>query len=117
MVGIELHRFFFLNIITIMINFYFFKVCGIAELLLDPYYRTLEGFGVLIEKEWCSFGYKFEDRLAHRDTNSENSTERSPVFLQVLLFLFLHQFTLLFFLHDLVFGCSPFSSLTISKSV
>jgi hypothetical protein len=35
------------------------QLCSLAEICLDPYFRTIDGFMVLVEKEWCSFGYKF----------------------------------------------------------
>ncbi|CAD7930919.1 unnamed protein product [Amoebophrya sp. A25] len=53
----------------------------LAMLALDPYYRTLEGFCVLIQKEWVSFGHQFKTRLA---TSMKAGGEYSPVFFQWL---------------------------------
>ena len=50
---------------------------------MDPYYRTIEGFAVVIEKEWLSFGHKFQQRVAHADPDFNNQ-ERSPIFIQWL---------------------------------
>jgi len=41
------------------------QLSAVAQICLDPYYRTINGFKVLIEKDWLSFGHKFLDRSGH----------------------------------------------------
>jgi hypothetical protein len=69
-------------------------ISALAQLSLDPYYRTTRGFQILIEKEWLSFGHKFADRAGHQEGHKMTSSEKSPVFLQFLdcVSQFLYQF-------------------------
>ncbi|XP_059820158.1 myotubularin-related protein 6 [Hypanus sabinus] len=57
------------------------QVCSLGSLLLDPYYRTMKGFMVLIEKDWISFGHKFTERCGQLDGDPK---EISPVFTQFI---------------------------------
>ncbi|XP_052869921.1 myotubularin-related protein 4 isoform X2 [Anopheles cruzii] len=59
------------------------QIVATAQLCLDPYYRTIEGFRVLVEREWLNFGHKFADRCGH-GPGSDETNERCPVFLQWL---------------------------------
>lgn len=59
------------------------QLTSLSMLLVDPYYRTLSGFIVLIEKEWLSFGHKFGDRLGWTNAGWKDD-ERSPIFAQFL---------------------------------
>ena len=51
--------------------------------MLDPYYRTIDGFQVLVQREWMAHGHKFADRCGH-GVAANDLNERSPVFLQWL---------------------------------
>uniref|UniRef100_A0A0N5AZ49 Phosphatidylinositol-3-phosphatase n=1 Tax=Syphacia muris TaxID=451379 RepID=A0A0N5AZ49_9BILA len=71
------------------------QTVSLAQIILDPYYRTVRGFQVLIEKDWLGFGHKFDDRCGHVGAfNEEAAKEVSPIFTQFLdaVFQILRQF-------------------------
>lgn len=65
------------------------QLAAATQLILDPFYRTINGFFVLINKEFVAFGHRFEYRL-----NKSNHKETSPVFFQFLdaVFQLIQQF-------------------------
>ncbi|CAK7273662.1 phosphatidylinositol-3-phosphatase ymr1 [Sporothrix epigloea] len=45
------------------------QLSGLSQIMLDPYFRTIDGFIVLVEKDWLSFGHMFQQRSGY--LNSE----------------------------------------------
>jgi Myotubularin-like phosphatase domain len=66
------------------------QLSALSQILLDPYYRTIQGYLVLINKDWCACGHQFEDRIGkhgcfdEKGGGNKQSKEASPIFLQFL---------------------------------
>ncbi|XP_076237687.1 myotubularin-related protein 10-B [Calliopsis andreniformis] len=56
-------------------------ISSLVQLLLDPYFRTINGFQSLLQKEWVAGGHPFCDRLGYI---AKRNSEKSPVFLLYL---------------------------------
>uniref|UniRef100_H2Y622 Myotubularin-related protein 13 n=1 Tax=Ciona savignyi TaxID=51511 RepID=H2Y622_CIOSA len=71
------------------------QISSLAQIMLDPHYRTIRGFQTLVQKEWLSFGHRFSHRNRFNDVQSSGFT---PVFLQFLdaVFQLVTQFPLSF---------------------
>lgn len=57
------------------------QVSALTQIMVDPFYRTIHGFIVLIEKDWISFGHPFTKRCAHTQGDLRDF---SPIFIQFL---------------------------------
>jgi hypothetical protein len=55
------------------------QLSSLSQLCLDPYYRTIEGFQVLLEKEWIAFGHKFKDRCGHLSKGQKSHVEPNKI--------------------------------------
>jgi len=62
------------------------QLCALSQILLDKYYRTLDGFICLIEKDWLSFGHQFRYRngLYSQFDSKVSENQFSPIFIQWL---------------------------------
>jgi len=73
------------------------QVAALAELLLDPFYRTKVGFSTLIEKDFLAFGHPFHTRCGHGEGKGErggvaagqvggggDEGQLAPIFIQFL---------------------------------
>ncbi|XP_031144576.1 myotubularin-related protein 9-like isoform X2 [Sander lucioperca] len=59
-------------------------ISTLAQLIMDPYCRTLEGFLALLEREWVQAGHPFQQRCAHSAYSHARLQQESPVFLLLL---------------------------------
>lgn len=59
------------------------QIITLAEIMLDSFYRTINGFQILVQREWMQFGHKFDDRCGH-GVDDIDLNECSLVFLQWL---------------------------------
>lgn len=58
---------------------------SLAQVMMDPTYRTIAGFWSLVEKEWLLFGHPFNQRVGLKaGSNNGKASHVSPVFLQFL---------------------------------
>ncbi|KAI4139856.1 MAG: hypothetical protein L6R39_006080 [Caloplaca ligustica] len=55
------------------------QLSALSQLCLDPYYRTIEGFIVLVEKDWLSFGHMFNHRSGFLSSEKWFSIENERI--------------------------------------
>ncbi|OQR94323.1 myotubularin-like protein [Achlya hypogyna] len=68
------------------------QIMSLIKVACDPYYRTLEGFALLVQHEWVAFGHRFESRCGLKPSSHVkkpvgyywDDEQTSPVFVQFI---------------------------------
>ena len=60
------------------------QVTAFSQLLIDPFYRTIKGYMILIEKDFLSFGHQFRYRNGYFSKEEVKENQESPILLQYL---------------------------------
>ena len=58
------------------------QVAGLAQIIMDPFTRTIEGFKQLVQKEWCDAGHMFAMRNCHEPHG--HMDQSAPIFAQFI---------------------------------
>ncbi|XP_037935682.1 myotubularin-related protein 10-B [Teleopsis dalmanni] len=60
-------------------------ISSLTQIILDPLFRTIDGFQSLVQKEWIALEHPFKTRLGHVRASTDSAEEdESPVFLLYL---------------------------------
>ena len=59
-------------------------VTALSLIMLDPFYRTIDGLRILIEREFINYGHQFKTRLGHGLENAMADKAYIPIFIMFL---------------------------------
>ena len=68
------------------------QICALAQMLIDPYFRTIDGFRVLIEKDWLAAGHQFQKRIGHGLSPDDEAVHKDHQFFYGSLIVYISSF-------------------------
>jgi hypothetical protein len=60
------------------------QLISLVQIFVDPFFRTIQGFATLIEKDWVHFGHMFKTRSTSKKNKVLEEDKKAPIFIQFL---------------------------------